>query len=172
MKFFTASGRAAPSEVAGLVRGFLAFALLFLAGLFAWRAASCGLTAGALSEYFLGPPGFPEGAAPAAAVWEDVHLTAFFHGFLVLTSGAALIRWNGVPKKSWLIAAAAAAGIVDALAPAAVHYLHPAFVWLRVIGFPALAAAVFVCCGSALVALHRSGARAANGATANGREAA
>jgi hypothetical protein len=130
-----------PSSARGRapVRFFLAFAALAVAGWAVQRIRAGGLSASEVEAYYLGIAGGPglgggEGLS-AAALWEEVHMGAFVHGFVLFMLGA-LLAVSPVPDRlrNALFGGAAAAALLDLLAPFAVVALHGGGL-LRVITF-------------------------------------
>lgn len=106
------------------VRLFLAFAALALAGWAVQRVRAGGLSPAEVEAYYLGAGGEP---LAAAAVWEEIHMGAFVHGFTLFMLGA-LLAVSPVPARlrSGLFGVAVAAAFADLFAPFAVLGLHGA----------------------------------------------
>lgn len=101
------------------VRMFIAFAALALAGWVIQRVREGGLVPSEVEAYYLGVPG----GAPlgSAALWEEVHVGAFVHGFTLFMLGSLLVvsPIRDRVRRALLVTAAAAA-LCDLLAPFAV----------------------------------------------------
>jgi hypothetical protein len=119
------------------VRLFLAFAAVALAGWAVQRVRAGGLVAGEVEAYYLGLGG-GDPIAPAA-LWEEIHMGAFVHGFTLFMLGA-LLAVSPVPERlrAALLGTAAGAALGDLFAPFAVLALGGAGV-LRVLSFVAAA---------------------------------
>lgn len=123
MRFLVAPSASNPRSRAP-VRLFLAFAALALAGWAVQRVRGGGLSPGEVEAYYLGVGGEPLGAA---ALWEEVHVGAFVHGFVLFMLGA-LLAVSPVPARlrTAVFGLAAAAALADLFAPFAVVALSGA----------------------------------------------
>ncbi|MFT3915962.1 MAG: hypothetical protein QM704_18225 [Anaeromyxobacteraceae bacterium] len=119
------------------VRLYLAFAALALVGWAVQRVRAGGLSPAEVDAYYLG--GGAEPLAPAA-IWEEIHMGAFVHGFTLFMLGA-LLAVSPVPSRlrTGLFVAAVAAAFADLFAPFGVLALHGGGL-LRVATFVASAA--------------------------------
>jgi len=104
------------------VRLFLTFAALAVVGWAVQRVRAGGLSPAGVEAYYLGLDGE---ALPASALWEEVHMGAFVHGFVLFMLGA-LLAVCPVPDRlrTWLLGLAAAAALLDLFAPFAVLALR------------------------------------------------
>jgi len=101
------------------VRMFMAFAALALAGWVLQRVREGGLVPSEVEACYLGVPG----GAPlgAAALWEEVHVGAFVHGFTLFMLGSLLVVSPVRDRvRRALLVTAAAAALCDLFAPFAV----------------------------------------------------
>jgi len=111
------------SRVRAPVRIFLVFAALAVAGWAVQRVRAGGLSPAEVEAYYLGFGG-GEALAPAA-LWEEVHMGAFVHGFVLFMLGALLaVSPVSDRLRAWLVGGAAAAALMDLFAPFAVVALH------------------------------------------------
>jgi hypothetical protein len=137
MRFLVAPSASNPRGRAP-VRLFLAFAALALAGWAVQRVRGGGLSPGEVEAYYLGVGGEPLGAA---ALWEEVHVGAFVHGFVLFMLGSLLAVSPVSPRvRRWVFGTAAAAALADLFAPFAVVALSGAGA-LRVVTFAVAAPA-------------------------------
>ena len=118
------------------VRLYLAFAALVLVGWAVQRVRAGGLLPAEVDAYYLGAGAEP--LAPAA-IWEEIHMGAFVHGFTLFMLGA-LLAVSPVPSRlrTGLFAAAVAAAFADLFAPFGVLALNGGGL-LRVVTFVASA---------------------------------
>jgi hypothetical protein len=120
------------------VRIFLAFAALALLGWAVQRVRAGGLSPAEIEAFYLGAGGEP---LPPAAIWEEIHMGAFVHGFTLFMLGALLaVSPVSARLRTGLFGAAVVAAFADLFAPFAVLGLHGAGA-LRVATFAASALA-------------------------------
>lgn len=139
---FTVTGEWSRNDLLRLILLlFLVFVLLFWGTNWLLYFRSMTLDPASVVHHYLGDPTeeFGQPARPLGALAEVAHFHVFAMGMLVMTLTHLLLFLPFAPK--WKVTAvswAFASALVDEAAGWLVRLVHPAFAWLKVIGFLSL----------------------------------